>query len=72
MMKIKILHKEDGYWLSIDGQKKALINLGVHGEIVTSALEEASRQADGAVRCQVAGCMCDGVYSLCAKHATSR
>ena len=71
-MQIKILFKEDGYWLSIDGQKKALVNLGIHGEIVTAALEEAAQQgaqADLAVRCQVLGCMRDGVYSLCGDHA---
>ena len=31
---------DDGYWLSLDGHKKALINLGSHGKIVTAALEE--------------------------------
>ena len=49
-MQIKVLRKDDGYWLSIDGQKKALVNIGIHGEIVTAALEEAAQQgvqADG-------------------------
>ena len=40
-MEIKIICKDDGFWLSLDGKKKALINLGSHGKIVTSALEEA-------------------------------
>ena len=30
---------------------------------------QQSVQADGAVRCQVAGCMHNGVYSICADHA---
>ena len=56
-MQIKVLSKDDGYWLSIDGQEKALINLGVHGEIVTAALEEAAQQeatSDGA-KCAACG-----------------
>ena len=40
-MKITILKDDDGYWLSLDGNKKALINIGEHGPIVTSAVIEA-------------------------------
>jgi hypothetical protein len=32
---------------------------------------QQSVQADGVVRCQVAGCMKDGVYCLCGEHANS-
>lgn len=42
---LSILKKEDGFWLHIDGKKKALINLGNHGPIVMDALDEASQQA---------------------------
>lgn len=49
-MQIKVLRKDDGYWLSIDGQKKALINLDIHGEIVTTALEEAAQTVRRAMK----------------------
>ena len=74
-MQIKVLSKEGSYWLSIDGQKKALINLGIHGEIVTAALEEAAQQTvavDVAVRCQTLGCMGTGKYLLCEACANPR
>ena len=41
---LKIIHKNDGYWLSIDGPKNARINLGEHGPLVTAALEQAAQQ----------------------------
>lgn len=69
---LKVIHKDDGYWLSIDGPKKALINLGEHGPLVTAALEKAAQQgvqSDLAVRCQVMGCKNVGTYSLCGEHA---
>jgi hypothetical protein len=39
---VTVLKRDDGFWLSVDGRKKALINLGEHGPIVTAALEEAA------------------------------
>jgi len=40
-MEIKIFKKEDGYWLSLDGINKALINIVSNSTMVAKALEEA-------------------------------
>ena len=41
MSALEILKKEDGYWLSIDGKTKALINIVSHSPMVLKAIEEA-------------------------------
>jgi hypothetical protein len=40
---LSIIKKNGDYWLSIDGEKRALIRLGEHGPLVMAALEEASQ-----------------------------
>ena len=37
---LKIVKKEDGYWLVIEGEKSAMINLGFPKHIVGEVLEE--------------------------------
>lgn len=41
MTELKLLKKEDGYWLSIDGETKALINIVSQSPLVLKAMDEA-------------------------------
>lgn len=62
-MKIQVLKKEDGYWLSLSGKKNALIALGEHGPIVMDALEEASKN------CICCGRTTNSASGYCFQHS---
>ena len=46
MSALTILKKEDGYWLSIDGKTKALININSGSPMVIRAIEEAVAETE--------------------------
>ena len=46
MSQLTLLKKEDGYWLSIDGLTKALINIVSGSPMVLRAMDEAVRSND--------------------------
>lgn len=55
-MQLKVLQKDDGYWLSIDGNLKALVYLGQnHGAITTAALDEAAQHSAQSDACALGG-----------------
>jgi|GEM_PF-2944248 len=47
---VRIVRKDDGYWLYVEGKtKKAQVNLGEHGPVVLEALREVAEDERSAV-----------------------
>ena len=70
MTTLKVLKKEDGFWLSIEGKYRALIRLESKSQIVNLAIEEASKIS--APMCDALGCRNNQVYFLCKEHLPKR